>query len=94
MLSATYKSLNNEPFTHVVKLRAPLTDQTLDRTAYLGSLRQATAELQDRINTDLTARMEEDKVREAEGKAGGAKVNGAVDEAKEEDNYGEEVEED
>ena len=41
--------------------------------------------MQEQINTELTARMEEDKAREA----GNGK--GAVDEAKEEDNYGEEV---
>lgn len=47
--------------------------------------------MQEKINQELTARMEEDKAREAEN-ANGSKVNGGViDEAKEEDNYGEEV---
>lgn len=49
--------------------------------------------MQERINKELTSRMEDDKVREASGVNGtNTKVNGGViDEAKEEDNYGEEV---
>jgi hypothetical protein len=86
-LSATYKSPINEPFVHSHKIPAPLSSKTTDRTTYLAALRKATAELQESINTDLTARMEEDKAREAT--TNGAKKG--VDEAKEEDNYGEEV---
>ncbi len=33
--------------------------------AYLSSLRHATTDLQERINAELTARMEDDKVRDA-----------------------------
>lgn len=55
--------------------------------------------MQEQINKELTSRMEEDKVREAgsasaNGVSSGAGAGagaGAVDEAKEEDNYGEEV---
>lgn len=86
-LSATYKSPTNEPFAHAHKIPAPPSSKTIDRTTYLAALRKATAELQESINTDLTARMEEDKARE--GATNGAKKG--VDEAKEEDNYGEEV---
>ncbi len=89
-LSATYQSPANEAFTHVQKIPAPPISKTTDRTAYLAALRKATSEMQEQINKDLTARMEEDKAREA-GINGVSKKNGAVDEAKEEDNYGEEV---
>lgn len=91
ILSATYQSPTNEPFEHVQKLPAPATTKTTDRTAYLAALRTATAEMQAAINKELTSRMEEDKAREAASN-GTSKVNGAkVDEATEEDNYGEEV---
>ncbi|KAM3076155.1 hypothetical protein ACMFMF_005494 [Clarireedia jacksonii] len=78
-------------FTHTHKIPTPATEKVSDRTAYLGALRKANIDMQERINKELTARMEEDKVREA-GDANGIKKNGgAVDETKEEDNYGEEV---
>ncbi|PMD59663.1 Gon7-domain-containing protein [Hyaloscypha bicolor E] len=89
LLSATYQSPTNEPFTHTTKLPAPPTTKTTDRTAYLASLRKATAEMQETINKELTSRMEEDKAREAV--ANGTSNPKVVDEAKEEDNYGEEV---
>lgn len=87
LLSATYTSPTNAPFTHEKKLPAPPTAKTIDRTAYLSALRKATAEMQEVINRELTSRMEEDKTREA-ATNGKAKV---VDDIKEEDNYGEEV---
>ncbi|CAD6448823.1 7b8ea994-7fbd-4e87-9ee2-35db97a2cd27-CDS [Sclerotinia trifoliorum] len=91
ILSATYSSPNNETFEHVHKLPTLTPDKVSDRTSYLGALRKATVDMQERINKELTARMEEDKVRET-GNANGSKVDGGViDEAKEEDNYGEEV---
>lgn len=46
--------------------------------------------MQDLVNAELTARMDEDKALEASSKSGREKPKG-VDEAKEEDNYGEEV---
>ncbi|KAI0803682.1 hypothetical protein GGR55DRAFT_383290 [Xylaria sp. FL0064] len=65
-----------------------------DKTAFLRALRAATTDLQDRINADLTARMEQDaanagsgSTKMAQGGAGAAAVN----EAAEEENYGEEV---
>jgi hypothetical protein len=90
LLSATYQSPNNLGFTSTRPIPAPPSNKTADRTAYLAALRKATAALQVQINTELTARMEEDKTREAEGANGAAKARG-VDEAKEEDTYGEEV---
>lgn len=91
LLSATYNSPTNAPFFAVHKLSAPLSSKTEDRTSYLSTLRKATSELQETINKELTQRMEEDKAREAAPSTGnGTKAKG-VDEAAEEDNYGEEV---
>lgn len=92
LLSATYASPTNEPFTHSEKIPTLPSDKTSDRTAYLGALRKATATMQEQINKELTTRMEEDKAKAAEGvnEPSMAQAKG-VDEAKEEDNYGEEV---
>jgi len=76
-LTATYSSPTNAPFTLTQTLPAPT-----DKTAYLAALRKATSEMQSQINKELTSRMEDDK--DVTAKSG-------VDEAKEEDNYGEEV---
>ncbi|KAF6832170.1 hypothetical protein CMUS01_07025 [Colletotrichum musicola] len=87
--SATYTSPTNEPFTFSETLPAPPSSGVADKTAYLGALRKAIGSAQDSINKELTARMEEDKAREA-GKNGAAPKT-AVDEALEEENYGEEA---
>jgi hypothetical protein len=87
LLKASYNSPTSEPFTHITNIRAPPTTKTPDRVAYLGAVKKATATLQEHINKELTLRMEEDKVREASK----GKTNGAVDDGKEEENYGEEV---
>ncbi len=89
-LTANYQSPTNEPFSHEEKLPAPETQSTSDRVTYLAALRKATVNLQERINKELTQRMEEDKVRESTN-AGNKKTNRVVDEGKEEQNYGEEV---
>lgn len=95
LLSASYNSPANAPFTHTEKIPTPPSDRTSDRTAYLGALRKATATMQEQINKELTQRMEEDKAKEAEGINGASKAKEkGVDESKEEDNYGEEVPED
>ena len=86
ILSVTYQSPDNAAFTYTQKLPTPPTVKTSDRTSYLGALRKAAAKMQEQINKELTARMEEDKARDAEG----TKPK-AVDDAKEEDNYGEEI---
>ncbi|KAK2865235.1 hypothetical protein FQN49_003784 [Arthroderma sp. PD_2] len=59
-----------------------------ERTAYLSELRGSIASLQADVNAFLTAKMEEDKQREAQESGG---VAGTTDEKKEEDNYGEEI---
>ncbi|KAK3943558.1 hypothetical protein QBC46DRAFT_377392 [Diplogelasinospora grovesii] len=92
--AAAYSSPTNEPFsaTKSLPLPAPVPsasagDEAERKSKYLNSLRKAVLDVQEEVNKELTARMEEDKAREAS-------VNGkpvAVDEDKEEENYGEEV---
>jgi len=89
ILSATYQSPHNENFTHTTQLSTPPSNKPAHRTAYLAELRKATVAMQEQINKELTSRMEDDKAREAGGGMGASK--GVVDEAKEEDHYGEEV---
>ncbi|KAG4413715.1 hypothetical protein IFR04_013150 [Cadophora malorum] len=97
-VTATYTSPTNPPFTHSTPLPSLQTNTssnssssaTAQKTQYLSALRQATSQLQEVINKELTARMEEDNARAAEGLYGKGKVKG-VDENKEEENYGEEV---
>lgn len=91
ILSATYNSPTNARFTHTIELPTPATTAPEDRTTYLCSLKSAVAELQDKINTELTTRMEEDKAREASANESLTSKLKGVDESKEEDNYGEEV---
>jgi hypothetical protein len=91
LLTATYTSPTNDLFTHTTRLLAPTTTNPTDRTTYLSSLRNAVAVMQEKINNELTMRMEEDKTREA-AIHGTSNTNvKSVDETKEEDNYGEEV---
>lgn len=88
-LSGKYTSPANDAFA----IHTPLPSassaaaSTADKTSYLGALRAAVTDAQATINKELTQRMEEDKARDA----GGAPA--AVDDAKEEENYGEEVQE-
>ncbi|AEO71322.1 uncharacterized protein THITE_2092830 [Thermothielavioides terrestris NRRL 8126] len=91
-LSATYTSTTNAPFTISRPLQAPADSTTVEsKTKYLSELRQSVVGLQEQVNRELTARMEEDKAREAS--AGGAAGAKAVDDEKEEENYGEEAQE-
>lgn len=85
-LGATYTSLSaSQTFSQPLPaILAP--PSTGDRVAYLSKLQSATKELQSTINTFLTQKMEEEKA------AGGA--GGKFDDAKEEENYGEEVADD
>jgi hypothetical protein len=92
-LSATYSSNTNAPFTVSLPLTAARDGATVEsKTKYLSELRQSVISMQGQINRELTARMEEDKARDASAAA----ANGAriVDDEKEEENYGEEVVED
>lgn len=94
VLSATYASPANEPFALAADLPAPgqaSAFSVADKSAYLGALRQATASMRDQINRELTARMEDDKAREAVAAPPGGAGKPVVDEAREEENYGEEV---
>ena len=86
-LTAAYKSPDNPSFSVSEALPAlPASPSVVEKTKYLATLRDAITSAQDQINKELTQRMEDDKARLA-SVAGGAKV----DDAKEEENYGEEV---
>ncbi|KAM0515054.1 hypothetical protein ACHAPE_006377 [Trichoderma viride] len=85
-LTASYSSPSSAPFSISKSIPAPPTPlDPAGKSTYLESLRASVAAAQDQINKELTTRMEEDKAREG-GPA-------AVDEDKEEENYGEEVQE-
>ncbi|GJN78001.1 gon7 family domain-containing protein [Purpureocillium lilacinum] len=91
-LTATYTSPTNAPFAITKTIPAPTTTSSssaaaADKSRYLEALRGAVAETQDQVNRELTARMDEDKARDGTASAA------AVDEAKEEENYGEDVQE-
>lgn len=81
-LTATYASPTNDAFTTSVPLPAA-TSTTAEKTTYLAALREAVTKTQADINKELTARMEEDKARDTSA--------AAADDAKDEENYGEEV---
>jgi hypothetical protein len=93
-VSATYASPVSDPFTATQKLPALASSSTTDKTKYLNTLRKATATVQGQINKELTTRMEEDKARDTAAKSTIHKLQPVVDEAKEEEYYGEEVAED
>lgn len=86
VLSATYQSGANEPFSFSQAFPVPNAEDIGERTSYLAELRAGVVDIQEKVNKELTARMEDDKARDATG----ANVPD-VDEAKEEENYGEEV---
>ncbi|KAK4184879.1 EKC/KEOPS complex subunit GON7 [Podospora australis] len=89
-LSASYTSkTDNAPFTIELPLTAPKDSSVASKTEYLNKLRESAISMQERVNKELTQRMEEDNARAA---AQGPKQT--VDDAKEEENYGEEVQED
>lgn len=96
-LSATYTSPTNAPFTTAHDLPAPpsgtANPTVADKTAYLAALRAAVGSAQAEINKELTMRMEEDNNKKAQGEGAqnDKKAKAAVDEAMEEENYGEEV---
>ncbi|KAL4905156.1 hypothetical protein BDW74DRAFT_178162 [Aspergillus multicolor] len=91
-LSAAYTSPQlNRTFEHTINSPAPSpSDENVKvKVAYLSELRKLVPTLQNDINVFLTERMEEDKkAAEAQGRGLSEK------EAKEEENYGEEVVED
>jgi hypothetical protein len=71
-------------FTYPLTISAR-TDSKTAKTAYLSELRAAVGTLQHQINVFLTARMEEDRLRDGDLEGGGER------ERREEENYGEEV---
>lgn len=89
-LSATYQSAANQGFSFSSSLPAISSAAVETRTKYLKDLRQAVLWIQEQVNKELTARMEEDNGRAAGTPSGQPRAAG-VDEAKEEENYGEEV---
>ncbi|KAK0705041.1 hypothetical protein B0H67DRAFT_369066 [Lasiosphaeris hirsuta] len=99
ILSAVYTSgTGNEPLALLNPVNPPPcgTEATAVeiKSAYLSSLRGVVLTTQDQINKELTARMGEDNLKVQElsaAKDGNRKV---IDDAKEEENYGEVVEED
>ncbi|MCJ1290896.1 hypothetical protein MMC34_002438 [Xylographa carneopallida] len=83
-LQANYASpTGTHKFNHPLKA-LPAKFSIKDKTVYLSELRSAVEDLQGEINTLLTTKMEEDKATTVQG-------NGAIDDQKEEENYGEEV---
>jgi hypothetical protein len=90
-LSATYASPAHQPFSLTQSIPPPPSSSVADKTAYLNALREATAAAQEKINQELTARMDEDKARDSAAAGPAAAKTAAVDEAKEEENYGEEI---
>ncbi|KAF4770917.1 EKC/KEOPS complex subunit Gon7 [Penicillium solitum] len=81
-LNAVYTApQSTETFEHVI---STTTGTLADKQAHLSALQSLVPKLQDQINVFLTERMEEDKVQ---GQI-------SAQEAKEEENYGEEVVED
>lgn len=92
-LTAAYKSPDNGRFTIEKHIPAPPSISSQDKSKYLEALRKAVTETQEQVNKELTARMEEDKAREATSNGGGVAAKLGTDEDKEEENYGEEVQE-
>jgi Gon7 family len=81
-LTATYTASAADPkvFEHT-QTACSKTPSTEERTAYIASLRSNVSTLQDQVNAFLTEKMEEDK----------SAAVAAVNDEKEEENYGEEV---
>lgn len=94
-LTAIYRSSNGtKEFKRSVQ--EPTTSSDLvtskeEKTAYLSALRSSVTALQDEVNVYLTQKMEEDKAAEKGGDTGRSQENGVIDEAKEEELYGEEL---
>jgi hypothetical protein len=81
-LTATYtaSASDSKIFEHA-QAACPKTPSTEERTIYIASLRSNLSTLQDQVNAFLTEKMEEDK----------SAAVAAVNDEKEEENYGEEV---
>jgi phosphoribosylanthranilate isomerase len=89
-LSADYKSPTGQ---HTFSYEVPAVSgnqSTEETTDFLAKLRQSAVQMQQDINTFLTQKMDEDKAMES---TKDVQHTAKVDEDKEEDNYGEEVDE-
>ena len=91
ILTAEYTSSTNAPFTHSSPLPELVTNNVSQRITYLAALRKETAALQERINTELTQRMDDDKAAAGSGADAIASKKQKTDDLAEEENYGEEV---
>ena len=86
ILKAEYRSpISIQTFYHT--LPSSSTTSTDEKTLYLSTLRKSVTQLQEEVNTFLTSKMEEDK-------ALATNAGSKVDDKKEEENYGEGVEDD
>ncbi|KAI0880155.1 uncharacterized protein GGS22DRAFT_193505 [Annulohypoxylon maeteangense] len=105
-ITATYTNTNSAsdsscslssttPFTLATPFTLPDSDSSGHKTSHLNILREAVSTLQERVNNELTTRMEEEarEIAAASTFFKSASVN-TINEAAEEDNYGEEVVED
>ncbi|KAI1260838.1 Gon7 family protein [Xylariaceae sp. FL1019] len=88
-LKATYTSPTSARTFTSPRLSLPQSTSVQQKQTYLSALRCQTAALQERINEELTRQMGVDNQREAGNGVNGKKRK--VDEAAEEENYGEEV---
>ena len=89
-LSADYESPAGQ---HTFSYEVPAISEkqsTEETTAFLAKLRQSAVQMQQDVNTFLTQKMDEDKAMESTKEV---QHSAKVDEDKEEDNYGEEVDE-
>lgn len=87
-LRADYSSPSDkQEFSQQLSAKCPPNASTAQKTAYLSELRASTKKLQENINTFLTAKMEQDKARDAREKGAKAKTRDEI----EEEQYGEEV---
>jgi len=92
VLSVTYISPSNASFSVTKQIPAPPTSAPAERVVYLSALRKAATSIQKSINYELTQRMEEDNEKATGNEASRNLKRGAIDEGKEEENYGEELE--
>ena len=86
-LLATYQSAAGNGSAHVFKTALPAIPHDADtdqRVAYLEELRTSIVQLQSDVNVFLTGKMEEDNAKTQGEKR-------VIDDAKEEENYGEDV---
>jgi len=91
VLEAIYHSPTTTTTSWTLREQIPIppTATTPDNSTYLRDLREKLSGMQQQINEKLTLQMEEDKARQESTISNGTKRK--IDEANEEDNYGEEV---